>query len=616
MPFRNFHACRMRSPEDFKPGSLRTVVRADLNLIVGRLKADPSKIATQAIRYPTAKYTAAEARRECRATGGKSFEAARVDAATDPRDRIPVLVPRAAKLLSVSVLSALEDGDAVVHAEEAPWDFAFVDKTKGGRFAVMRKESPEYMNEPIVLEVFDDEDEANEYRDKQNARLVQPAMYAEGDEDEEDAEDEDEEDANALADGKTFRTATIKDKEIIAAGTWRAMDGTKVTLTKDDLRAIVANFIALKDKVKPYLKPGHMKDADVTKMSGMPAWGWIDNPRVVGDKIVADFKKVPIAVKKLMGAGAYARVSAEIAARWEDTDSGKSYGPVLRAVGVLGATAPAVNTLKDLVKLYTAHPEQLVALGDDDDNAGLLCLVEYLTEGDDVMKVTKTTDQMTLEEKVAHLMAQSQAQTDRDTKLAEALGIEPGADPVAAVLAMRKDSEAATKAAQEAATAKFATDRDALILAAKKAGRVLPSQEPGIVAMVDGWKLAAAANKDGVLKLAFGEKDVEGDVLTCLAAYLETLQPVVSFGELMPAARKADGSRLSVSADIVRFSEEAGRIGQNIVIDAGSAAMDAQVTAYMKEHGVTYDKALCALAEIEMPTLTNESLADANLSRS
>lgn len=74
MPYPNEHACRIRQPGEFEKGSFRRIARGGRSLIIGRLKGKTTTT-TQAIRYPKDRFTAEQARENCKKHGG-SFEAA------------------------------------------------------------------------------------------------------------------------------------------------------------------------------------------------------------------------------------------------------------------------------------------------------------------------------------------------------------------------------------------------------------------------------------------------------------------------------------------------------------------------------------------------------------
>lgn len=126
---------------------------------------------------------------------------------------------------------------------------------------------------------------------------------------------------------------SIDGVEIFAVGTW---NGEKYTLR--DLQDIVDAY----DKVgfKPPLKAGH------DEKSGEPALGWIQNLRIVGNKLVADFKDISQKVYETIKGRGWDTVSAEIF--WNLDRNGKVFRRVLKAVALLGIEIPAVADLKPL----------------------------------------------------------------------------------------------------------------------------------------------------------------------------------------------------------------------------------------------------------------------------
>lgn len=77
-PYPNEHACRLRDPGDFKPGSFRRTTRKHegktYSVIMGRLKGE-NTMTEQAYRYPKDGWQKAEANRHCKEHKGR-FEAA------------------------------------------------------------------------------------------------------------------------------------------------------------------------------------------------------------------------------------------------------------------------------------------------------------------------------------------------------------------------------------------------------------------------------------------------------------------------------------------------------------------------------------------------------------
>jgi hypothetical protein len=83
MPYPHEHACRLRDPDEFAPGTFRSMARTHgsqrYRVIVGKLRGksrpgDP--MVEQTYRYPSDTWTAEEAIAHCRAHGGVLFEPA------------------------------------------------------------------------------------------------------------------------------------------------------------------------------------------------------------------------------------------------------------------------------------------------------------------------------------------------------------------------------------------------------------------------------------------------------------------------------------------------------------------------------------------------------------
>lgn len=141
------------------------------------------------------------------------------------------------------------------------------------------------------------------------------------------------------------RTVTIPNVELLATGVWQSGQGP-VTITEEWLDSVVA---ASKDRGvdRAPLKLGHYDRIN----DGMPAFGWVQNLRRVGTKVLGDFVDVPeklAAVAKV----AYKRRSAEL--RQNVAGVQGRYALALSAVALLGATPPAVKGLADLDGLFFA----------------------------------------------------------------------------------------------------------------------------------------------------------------------------------------------------------------------------------------------------------------------
>lgn len=131
--------------------------------------------------------------------------------------------------------------------------------------------------------------------------------------------------------------AELRNVEIFAVGTWNNMK-----FVEADLQEIADNTNKFIERLRPSLKIGHSTNQILKGQSdGDPALGTLDNIRVEGSKLIADFVNVPDIVSKAINAGLYKQVSVEMR-NIEHT------GWTLTAVAILGADIPAVKTLEDL----------------------------------------------------------------------------------------------------------------------------------------------------------------------------------------------------------------------------------------------------------------------------
>lgn len=132
--------------------------------------------------------------------------------------------------------------------------------------------------------------------------------------------------------------------------------------TADFLESLAKANATLTD-LRPPVKIGHNAAQKLLQESGlqadeMPAAGWLSNIRP-GErdgtaKLLADVKGVPKKLADLIKAGAFRTRSVEIGKVF--AQSGDSAGEKLTAItalALLGAKAPAIRTLDDIVALYS-----------------------------------------------------------------------------------------------------------------------------------------------------------------------------------------------------------------------------------------------------------------------
>jgi hypothetical protein len=179
-----------------------------------------------------------------------------------------------------------------------------------------------------------------------------------------------------------MRTTTIRDVELVRAGTWPASTGP-VTITTADLRAMMA-AAADPEVDRAALKIGHVDP----RFDGEPALGWVENLRLEGDRLVGDLVEVPEMLAELMPR-AFRRRSVEIAWRVR-TPAGATYTAALTALALLGVAAPAVKGLADVAALYGRTAATATIITGGAHQAGTLsgefttaCTVGDLPAGDD-----------------------------------------------------------------------------------------------------------------------------------------------------------------------------------------------------------------------------------------
>ncbi len=160
-----------------------------------------------------------------------------------------------------------------------------------------------------------------------------------------------------------LETEDLPGVEILAAvgpihGHGSPPEGNQLTVAH--LEEFAANAAELAGEIRPPLKIGHSQAQALARASGLaddeqPALGWVENVRVQGDKLVADLRAVPKKLAGLVRSGAFRTRSVEFRTGYQSQATGKRYGRVLTGLALLGAKAPAVKTLDDIVALYGDH---------------------------------------------------------------------------------------------------------------------------------------------------------------------------------------------------------------------------------------------------------------------
>jgi len=158
--------------------------------------------------------------------------------------------------------------------------------------------------------------------------------------------------------------------ELARTGSYTGKTGP-VTLTEQDLDDMVLTYTELKDKVHIPVKLGHSQDQKLLTESGLPAAGWVENLRRVGDRLVADLMRVPDEIGKLIRSGAFR--SRSIEAIRNLNLAGQRRKITLTGLALLGTEIPAVDSLEDITKLY-ASGEVLAASNLVDSEASVMVI--------------------------------------------------------------------------------------------------------------------------------------------------------------------------------------------------------------------------------------------------
>lgn len=150
-------------------------------------------------------------------------------------------------------------------------------------------------------------------------------------------------------------TVDFRGIALCRAGEWNGLTG-KAVVTPEDLQAVVDAYQD-REVDRARVKLGHVSSLnDQALGDGAPAFGWVDNPRVSDDgkTLLGDLVDVPRRLGEVVGRG-YKNVSVELRKNVR-TPSGKTHPTVLSGLALLGASAPAVKGLDDLVALYASEP--------------------------------------------------------------------------------------------------------------------------------------------------------------------------------------------------------------------------------------------------------------------
>lgn len=257
---------------------------------------------------------------------------------------------------------------------------------------------------------------------------------------------------------------TIQSVPIFKVGTH---NGQK--FNQDDLNQMVQNFTVLKGENPDFqipIKIGHDKALDTEK----PAIGWMENLRISGDMIVADFVDLSQDAFDLIKSKQFKNRSIEIFTQFV-TSAGKKIGKVIKGIALLGSSLPAVNlpdirfkTLSDSILAFgkdqkwtgfevaIAEPEQSVKAVDGEPNSqkqNERKEESIMSEEKDIKDAEKSTEEPTAEPE-----AKAEGVEEKEESKKEAETVEASAKPQADELAFLKEFSNADEVVEKLKQAK------------------------------------------------------------------------------------------------------------------------------------------------------------------
>lgn len=320
---------RIKDPELFAPESFKTKEIGDgISLILGKLKSNPEgPMISQAIRFNKEKWDEEKAM-----TWIKDHEAKFINTMQEYENEICI---------------EMRDMEEV---EPDSVNEKMLDEGVMGKYGTVKQHKDEKLCSIHFQKDKMPMDKAKEWYKANMQKYGLPPIDPDNEEINRQIPIEDKPEESAAE--KKPELHTIEGVEIFSTGTWNEEE-----VTDEHLQGMVKAFKENKNGLRPFLKLGHDENQKLLQEDGHPAAGWIDNLRVVGDKLVADFVDVPKNIYQLIKNKAYRSVSSEV---FHNIKIGKKmYERMLAAVALLGADIPAVMNLKEILAQYKKNQGQV-----------------------------------------------------------------------------------------------------------------------------------------------------------------------------------------------------------------------------------------------------------------
>lgn len=145
-------------------------------------------------------------------------------------------------------------------------------------------------------------------------------------------------------------TTTFKNVELVKVGHWLSGRG-EARVTEEHLRDAVQAFTDPEIDHAP-IKIGHV--GGLALGDGAPAAGWVVKPRLSADgkTLLGDLADIPTKLAEIIPR-AFKRRSIEMSLN-VSTPGGKRYAAAVTGLALLGASAPAVKGLADILDIYAS----------------------------------------------------------------------------------------------------------------------------------------------------------------------------------------------------------------------------------------------------------------------
>lgn len=348
-----------------------------------------------------------------------------------------------------------------------------------------------------------------------------------------------------------LKTVDLDGEEVFAAGKWTSSNGKTREYTVDDLHLMCEAEREAGARFKAPVKLGHNDKQALAAVDGVfgddghPAFGWMKNLRVQGNKLVADLKGVPAKLAELIRAGAYKNKSFENYNDFKDEVTGKTYKYMPCGIALLGASLPALGNLNELAALYTTDgvPGSTVFLfqspdGDITQIAGGDTMTPEEQKKMDALESKCADLEKELGEYKAKHAADAEAEKSAaDTKLKEAEAkVTEHAAQIATVTKENGELKAKLTAIETEKAEADAKHRAAEIASfLDKHSKKIP---PVFRAIIEE-KLNAASVEPEKFSMTVGDTDISG--LDAFKAYIEKLPESELFTDAGKTSKDTDG---------------------------------------------------------------------------